>query len=127
MIPQQSSQYCGDCGVDCKVISVQIIQENYPETVDWPCNVVPWAKTKDLPEKDQNLLFLTLSKMDNWESSKSLVKATEWECFTFCVKNIFQEPEFCHPSASGNITLNWHCVHPFLVHFPSASFCYLHV
>jgi hypothetical protein len=125
MIPRQSPQYCGDCEVDFNLISVQIIQDNYPEMVDWPCNVVPWVKTKDLPKKDQNLLFLALSKMDNWESSKSSVKATKWEHFTFCTKNIFQEPEFCHPSAGGNITLNWHHVQPFLVHFPSFSFCYL--
>jgi hypothetical protein len=104
---------------------VQIIWDNYPETVDWPCDVVPWVKTKDLPEKDWNLLFLALGKMDNWESSELLVKATEWECFTFCTKNIFQEPEFCCLSAGGNITLNWHHVRPFLVHFPSFSFCYL--
>jgi hypothetical protein len=45
--------------------------------------------------------------MDNWESSESLVKAMEWERFTFCVRRIFEEAEFCRPSTSGNITLNW--------------------
>jgi hypothetical protein len=77
--------------------------------------VVPWEKTKDLPKKDWNQLFLALGKMDNWESSESLVKATDWECFTFCSKNIFNDTEFCRPTTSGNIMLNWHCVQAFLV------------
>jgi hypothetical protein len=59
------------------------------------------VKTKDLPKKIQNLLFLVLSKTDNWESSKSSLKATKWEHFTFYMNNIFKEH-----STSGNITLN---------------------
>ncbi len=87
-------------------VSQQIIQDNYPKTVDWPCDMVPWEKTKDLPKKDWNQLFLALSKMDNWESSESSVKATDWEHFMFCSKNIFNDPEFCCPMTSGNIMLN---------------------
>jgi hypothetical protein len=52
----------------CLYFVSQIILEKYPKTKDWPCNIVPWEKTKDLPEKDCHLLFLALAKMDNWET-----------------------------------------------------------
>jgi hypothetical protein len=89
-----SSMLLSESNHHCLYFVSQIILEKYPKTKDWPCDIVPWEKMKDLPEKDRHLLFLALAKMDNCETSESLVKATKWERYTFCVKNIFENHEF---------------------------------
>jgi hypothetical protein len=45
------------------LVHVQIIRDNYTDMVDWLCDVIPWEKTKDLPEKDRSLLFLALESL----------------------------------------------------------------
>jgi hypothetical protein len=71
-----------------------MLMSDYPQVTSWLCDVVAWEDVKDIPTSEQELLYLNLAKMDNWETSVSSVVATEWERFLFCKEHIFTSPVF---------------------------------